>query len=315
MGFRLDGVARGDRSGWPVASAGDVNGDGFDDVIIGAIYADPDRIRNGLDRAGESYVVFGSDTGFPAALSLADLNGQNGFRLTGVDDEDYSGRSVASAGDVNGDGFDDVIIGARSADPNGALQAGESYVVYGSDAGFPATVPLADLNGQKGFVIAGTYPGGGSGVSVASAGDVNGDGFDDVIIGAVHAERNGRDTAGESYVVFGSNSGFPAMFSLADLNGQNGFVIAGVDVDDYSGFSVASAGDVNGDGFDDVIIGAHGGDPNGKTNAGESYVVYGSDAGFPAVLSLTDLNGQNGFVIAGADARASLGSSVAPLEM
>ena len=116
-GFRLDGIDRNDNSGTSVSNAGDVNGDGFDDIIIGASGADP----NGNSAAGESYVVFGAAGGFAPSLSLAALDGTNGFRLDGIDGSDISGTSVSSAGDVNGDGFDDIIIGASRADPNGTV--------------------------------------------------------------------------------------------------------------------------------------------------------------------------------------------------
>src|SRR6185436_17012539 len=99
-----------DFSGWSVAWAGEVNGDGFGDVIIGAYFADP----NG-DRWGASYVVFGKASGFAANFDLSSLNGANGFKLSGATAFDRSGRSVASAGDVNGDGFADLIVGAPSA--------------------------------------------------------------------------------------------------------------------------------------------------------------------------------------------------------
>src|SRR4028118_1412620 len=131
-GFAINGIAADDRSGYSVSSAGDVNGDGFNDLIIGAAYADP----NGINAAGQSYVVFASNSGFGASLDLSTLNGSNGFAINGIATSDRSGSSVSSAGDVNGDGIDDLIIGAFRADPNGITDAGRSYVVFGSNSGF-----------------------------------------------------------------------------------------------------------------------------------------------------------------------------------
>ena len=226
-------------------------------------------------------MVFGSATGVGTngVLDLATLDGTNGFRLDGIDGYDVSGRSVSSAGDVNGDGFDDVIVGAGGADPNGNSGAGESYVVFGSATGVGTNgvLDLAALDGTNGFRLDGIDAGDRSGYSVSSAGDVNGDGFDDVIVGAYSADPNGDISAGESYVVFGSSTGIGVngTLDLGSLNGTNGFRLDGIDASDISGRSVSSAGDVNGDGFDDVIVGAGGADPNGNSNAGESYVVFG----------------------------------------
>ena len=297
-GFRLDGIDAFDQSGFSVASAGDVNGDGYDDVIVGANGGDP----VGDSSAGESYVVFGKAGGWAATIDLNTLDGTTGFRLDGIDVSDISGRSVASAGDVNGDGYADMIIGAMGGDSS----AGESYVVFGKAGGWAASIDLSTLNGTTGFRLDGIDAYDRSGRSVASAGDVNGDGFDDMIVGAYYA-----GFIGESYVVFGKASGWAASLDLSTLNGTTGFRLDGIDAFDYSGFSVASAGDVNGDGFEDVIIGATGGDPGGNGYAGESYVLFGKASGWAAAIDLNTLDGTTGFRLDGIDASDQSGCSVA----
>jgi Ca2+-binding RTX toxin-like protein len=299
-GFKLSGVAAYDRSGLSVASAGDVNGDGFADLIVGADYADP----NGL-YSGASYVVFGQASGFAANLNLSSLDGSNGFRLSGGASRDYSGRSVASAGDVNGDGFADLIVGASRADPNGSA-SGASYVVFGQASGFAANLDLSSLDGSNGFKLSGVVADDQSGISIASAGDVNGDGFADVLVGAYRADPTGSDS-GASYVVFGQASGFAANLDLSSLDGSNGFRLSGAAASDLSGASVASAGDVNGDGFADVIVGAF--VPDGLSGA--SYVVFGQASGFAANLDLSSLDGSNGFKLSGVAQFDFSGRSVA----
>jgi hypothetical protein len=314
-GFVINGIDATDGSGWSVSAAGDVNDDGIDDVIIGALIASP----NGIIASGQSYVIFGSDDGFDAVFELSSLasgGGSEGFVINGIDDSDRSGSSVSAAGDLNDDGIDDLIIGASFADPNGSL-SGESYVVFGSDEGFDAVFELSSLatgGGSEGFVINGIDEENFSGDSVSAAGDVNGDGIDDLIIGAYGADPNGS-RSGQSYVVFGSDDGFDAVLELSSLaggDGSEGFVINGIDTSDQSGISVSAAGDLNGDGIDDLIIGAFGADPNGS-GSGESYVVFGSDQGLPAVIELSSLasgDGSTGFVMNGINSGDGSGISV-----
>ncbi|MCA9010383.1 MAG: FG-GAP repeat protein [Planctomycetaceae bacterium] len=290
-GFRLDGIDAGDNSGISVSSAGDVNGDGFDDVIIGADNADA-----GASNSGESYVVFGRSGGFASALDLSSLDGNNGFRLNGVDAADSSGVSVSSAGDVNGDGFDDLIVGADGTYA-GANHSGQSYLVFGKSGGFASALDLSSLDGSNGFRMNGVDAGDLSGGSVSSAGDVNGDGFDDLIIAADHGGANHN---GESYVVLGKPNSFASSLDLSSLNGSNGFRINGLDPSAEPGVAVSAAGDVNGDGFGDLIIGAYRGNAGGNLS-GESYLVFGKSGGFASLLEFSSLNGNNGFRLVGVD--------------
>jgi len=293
-GFVINGIDLSDYSGRSVSGAGDVNGDGLADVIVGANNADP----NGNTAAGESYVVFGkADT---TAVELSDVVAAiGGFVINGIDPDDQSGYSVSGAGDVNGDGLADVIVGAWGADPAGHNKAGESYVVFGKAD--TTAVQLSDVAaGRGGFVIIGIDTYDYSGFSVSGAGDVNGDGLADVIVGARFANPGGRHYAGESYVVFGK-ADTTAVELSAIAAGKGGFVINGIDPLDFSGRSVSDAGDVNGDGLADVVIGARGADPAGNLFAGESYVVFGKADGTPVSLAAVAAGNGGGFVMYGID--------------
>ncbi|MDJ0746877.1 MAG: calcium-binding protein [Xenococcaceae cyanobacterium MO_167.B27] len=320
-GFIIPGIDQGDNLGRSVSSAGDINGDGIDDLIIGAPFADA---AYSYSSEGEAYVVFGSNQGFDSELDLTTLDGTNGFTISGLDSFDNLGRSVSSAGDVNGDGIDDLIIGAPYADSAYSYSSeGEAYVVFGSNQGFDPELDVTSLDGTNGFIIPGLDRFGNLGRSVSSLGDINGDGIDDLIIGAPNAgEITGyygyygyyyynSDSRGEAYIVFGSNEGFDESLDLNALDGSNGFTISGLDPFDDLGEAVSSAGDVNGDGIDDLIIGA----PNAESgffysSEGEAYVVFGSNEGFDGSLDLTTLDGSNGFIIPGLDSFDNLGRSV-----
>jgi hypothetical protein len=313
-GITLVGAAANAFSGCSVRSAGDVNGDGYPDLLIGAYQASP----AGRSSAGETYLVYGRSTGFPATVTLTNswFNGTNGSLFAGVTLGDWSGYSVNSAGDVNGDGYPDLLIGAYRASPAGQSQAGETYLVYGRSNGFPATVTLTNswLNGTNGITFAGAASYDYSGTSVNSAGDVNRDGYADLLIGANGADPQGRYSAGATYLVFGRSTGFPATVTLTSswLNGTNGITLAGASPSDGSGFSVSSAGDVNGDGHSDLLIGAYQASPAGRSQAGATYLVYGRSNGFPATVTLTNswLDGTNGITLVGAVAGDSSGFSV-----
>ena len=291
----VQGAANGDNSGTSVARGGDVNGDGYQDLLIGAPWAD----GAGRTNAGSTYVVFGR-----ASASTVDLAalGDRGFRIDGATSGDNSGESVAGAGDVNRDGYDDLVVGAPNVDGNGRTNSGSTYVVFGANS--TTTVDLAAL-GDRGFRIEGAVAGDSSGSSVAGVGDINRDGTPDVLIGAWLADRNTRTDSGSSYVVFGANS--TTAVDLAALGGR-GFRVDGAVAGDLSGLSVAGPGDVNGDGASDLLIGASNSDPNGRTNSGSSYVVFGANS--TTTVDLAALGGR-GFRVDGAAAGEISGSSVA----
>jgi hypothetical protein len=299
-GFRIEGEAQQGLLGDAVSGAGDVNGDGFADLIVGAY---------GADDTGAAYVVFGGAGGFGQRLAASGLDGANGFKLVGEGVHSGAGKSVSSAGDVNGDGFDDVLVVAPSLFSSMAYD-GVAYVLFGKAGGFDADIDLAALDGADGFRINGDAQFGGfrGGLTVASTGDVNGDGLGDIVLGAPRALSSIQGTRGAAYVVFGRQDGFSAEMNLSSLNGTNGFQLSGT-LGDELGASV-SAGDINGDGFDDLIVGASYSAAGGVAQGGAVYVVFGQRSGFAADLSVSGLNGANGFRIDSESAQAQIGFAV-----
>jgi hypothetical protein len=256
-GFTIPGVAAVGHLGGSVSSAGDINGDNITDLVLGA---------NGANaNLGASYVIFGSVSPFPASFNLTQLNGSNGFTIPGVAAYGYLGSSVSSAGDINGDNVTDLVLGAPSVNTT----LGASYVIFGSRSPFPASFNLTQLNGTNGFTIPGVVASGYLGRPVSTAGDINGDNITDLVLGAYGANAN----LGASYVIFGSRSPFPASFNLTQLNGTNGFTIPGVAAGGQLGYSVSSAGDINGDKITDLVLGANG----ANAGLGASYVIFGQN--------------------------------------
>ncbi|MGE0100545.1 MAG: Ig-like domain-containing protein, partial [Hydrogenophaga sp.] len=183
-----------------------------------------------------------------------------GFVINGQSAGERIGYAVSSAGDVNGDGLADLIVGAHLSAPSAGTNAGRSYVVFGKADGTAIDLSLI-ASGTGGFVINGQAAGDYSGTSVSSAGDVNGDGLADLIVGADSSDPAAGSSAGRSYVVFGKADGTAVELSAIAENETGGFVINGQSQDDFSGWSVSSAGDVNGDGLADLIVGAYKSDP------------------------------------------------------
>ncbi|TYP78771.1 FG-GAP repeat protein, partial [Maritimibacter alkaliphilus HTCC2654] len=295
-GFAIQGRAASDSAGWSVSSAGDVNGDGIDDVVIGALNGDIGGIN-----AGEAYVIFGKSSGI-ANIDLACLSLSDGFLIHGDNAGDQAGISVSGAGDVNGDGYDDVIVGAFFGD-DGGPNAGEAYVIFGKSGGF-SHIDLTGLSPSVGIIIQGDASTDFAGYSVSAAGDVNGDGIDDVIVGAYSGDDGGVHS-GEAYVVFGKASGI-SHIDLSTLTAADGFIIQGDAAGDGAGHGVSGAGDVNGDGFDDVIVGALWG-ADGGTDAGEAYVIYGGSAtGFASEVDMSSLAPPYGVSILNSGAASSV---------
>ncbi len=369
-GITITGASTSDQTGSSVASAGDVNGDGKADFLIGAIgYS---------SNTGIVYLIYGSS-------SLANINlgslGSSGITITGANTGDKAGSSVALAGDVNGDGKADFLIGANGYSSStgivyliygssnlaninlasigsggititscstcnkigSAIAAGDvngdgikdflldtRYLIYGAASGFvisspslipsnyptvkpsnistavpttltlqptiqPSLIPtfvpsstptfipthiptmvtrslqsinLATLTAAQGFTITGANAGDYSGSAVSSGGDINGDGKADIVTGSYAYSSN----TGRVYVIYGSNS--LSNINLASITSAQGIIITGANVGDYTGYAVNAAGDVNGDGKDDIIIGAHG----YSSNTGRVYVIYGSNS-------------------------------------
>ncbi len=243
--------------GFSVSTAGDVNGDGYADVIVGARY-----YSNGQSGEGGAFVWYGSATGLGPNGNPTNAD----WTAESNQADAYFGRSVSTAGDVNGDGYADVIVGAFYYD-NGQTDEGRAYVYLGSASGLSTSAAWTVESDQASAWF---------GVSVSTAGDVNGDGYADVIVGSYFYD-NGQTNEGRTYVYLGSASGLSTSAAWTAESDQAGA---------FFGYSVSTAGDVNGDGYADVIVGAYTYD-NGETNEGRAFVYHGSASGLSTTAGWT----------------------------
>lgn len=300
----ISGLTANDWAGWSVAPAGDVNGDSFDDIIVGVPQADD----NGID-AGRAYVLFSDSSGTLPDLTTVNA-GSNGFIIEGALTGDNAGFAVSGGVDINGDGLSDVVVGAPYADNNGK-NSGSTYVIFGKKN--TSTVNLSDFvmdAGTLGYAIHGAYLGDYSGGTLVT-GDVNGDGLADVVIG----EPVSRFLAGTgsfsmenvfeegvadpnlAYVAYGKTSGVAInLSSLALDTDTSGFAVSRNSREmnpawNY-GAQVLSTGDFNSDGLTDFIInnGLYG------DNSGTNKVVFGRVGGTSVNYSSIKSDG-NGITI------------------
>jgi FG-GAP repeat len=262
--WAADGDQAGAYFGYSVAKAGDVNGDGYGDVIVGAPFYD-----RGQNDEGAASVYLGSANGLSTIPNWTAESGEGGARL---------GWSVGTAGDVNGDGYDDVVVGA----PNyGQNAEGVAIVFHGSANGLSSTPAWTAQADQRSASF---------GFSVGTAGDINGDGYDDVIVGGQFYD-NGQDDEGRAFVYHGSAIGLSTISNWIAESDQDHALF---------GYSVGTAGDVDGDGYADVIVGAPASN-HGESAEGVAYVYQGS---------VTGLSTTPDWKAEGDQAGANLGASV-----
>ncbi len=244
VNWTAEGNETGGQLGISVSTAGDINGDGYADVIAGGNYMQLGQTDEGL-----ALLFLGSASGTLISSSVAYRRNQSNSGF---------GFSVATAGDVNGDGFSDVIVGAYEYD-DPSTDEGAVFVYYGAAAGI-SSVQAWSAEGGQSFSHFGN--------SVSSAGDVNGDGYSDVIIGASIYD-NGHTDEGAAFLFMGSPTGLSTFPNWAEESNQ---------ANAFFGYSVSTAGDVNGDGYSDVIVGAPGYE-NGQVTDGAVFIYLGSATG------------------------------------
>ncbi len=309
-----------DLLGGSVSFAGDVNGDGFADLIIGATNAEAPADSIGNNR-GEAYLFLGADTATlntrangTTGFSVASLNGTNGITLLGPSGNDHAGERVGAGGDVDGDGLSDILIGE-----NDISGESEAYLLFGdstTDLGALNNLALNSLfggtdnnsDGKADGVIFDGIAINGEATSARVIGDVDNDGIDDILVGSGGHDGAGTN-AGAAYLIYGNSPA--ALTALPNLGGVNAGIrnFAGGAANARLGAEVSGIGDVNNDGIDDFAISA----PN-SSSSGKTYIIFGaSRAALSALPALDSLNGSNGGFILSESGSTQFGASVSAL--
>ncbi|HEX8122855.1 MAG TPA: integrin alpha [Solirubrobacteraceae bacterium] len=306
----IRGAQGGDFAGFDVAAAGDVNGDGRADLLVGAPLAGP-RPQGASVGGGEAYVVFGRPGRAEIDLAAPDFGG---IRIVGAESYSWFGRAVSTVPDSNGDGRGELVIGAPLRDAPDRPDAGSAYVIFGpADA---QTIDVARLpDDQSGFRIDGPAPNAFAGRAVSSMGDIDQDGLPEVLVTAPQAPTGPSGSNGAAYVV--RSQATPGVIDLAQLEGR-GFVLSRTTTlpgdgernpGDWLGESISGLGDVNGDGVPDFVVGAHLANAPNRARAGVAYIIFGKADKTP--IDAHNL-GAAGFRVQGVDRQDQTGFSTSP---
>ncbi|PAU80450.1 hypothetical protein CK501_08365 [Halovibrio salipaludis] len=307
-GFRVQGYEADDYFGRSLGSGGDINGDGYEDFVVGVSGSDMDATD-----AGAAYVIFGRPGATRADLLADGLAGEDGFLIRGAAGGDHLGMPVDLSGDLNGDGYDDAVVIASSSDDS-VSNGGMVYVIWGQSGSTRADVDVSALAASDGFRIlpheSGDLLGNAMNIDPQNAqfldtdGDFNGDGIDDLVIGHSGSDNDGTNS-GQAYVIFGQTGSTRSDVDLSAIGGNGFRVTTGGTGGDYMGHSVQFMGDFNGDGLNDLTIGAP---RSGGT--GEVYVVFGHEGPTYSDVNLAAMSDTEGFAVTTTESTSWLGGSV-----